>query len=100
MAFDQGDVVLVPFPFRDRLGEKARPGVIVSGAAYMARGDVVVAASTSQPPQFNSDYALVDWQAAGLKFPSTARMQLATLDQSRILLKVGSLSANDWSEVN
>lgn len=42
MAFDQGDVVLVPFPFCDRLGEKALPAVIVSGAAYLAVGDVVV----------------------------------------------------------
>ncbi len=30
MAFSAGDVVLVPFPYRDRLAERARPGVVIS----------------------------------------------------------------------
>ena len=30
MAFNAGDVVLVPFPYRDRLAERARPAVVVS----------------------------------------------------------------------
>ncbi|HEY6644283.1 hypothetical protein [Povalibacter sp.] len=34
MAFQFGDVVLVPFPFTDQSASKQRPGVIVSSAAY------------------------------------------------------------------
>ena len=30
MAFSAGDVVLVPFPYRDRLAERTRPAVVVS----------------------------------------------------------------------
>jgi hypothetical protein len=30
MTFNAGDVVLVPFPYRDRLAERARPAVVVS----------------------------------------------------------------------
>ena len=47
MAFRAGDVVLVPFPYRDRLAERARPAVVVSADAYNQHGDVVVAAITS-----------------------------------------------------
>jgi hypothetical protein len=42
---------------------------------------------------------LADWAAAGLKMPSTARMLLATVASSRILLRVGRLTDHDWSEV-
>jgi mRNA interferase MazF len=99
MAFRAGDVVLVPFPYRDRLAERARPAVVVSAETYNLRGDVVVAAITSYPPRSPSDHALIDWAAAGLKMPSTARMLLATVASSRILLHVGHLTDHDWSEV-
>jgi mRNA-degrading endonuclease toxin of MazEF toxin-antitoxin module len=71
LAFSAGDVVLVPFPYRDRLAERARPAVVVSAAAYNQHGDVVVAAITSHAPRLAMDFALMDWAAAGLKLPST-----------------------------
>jgi hypothetical protein len=33
MTCNAGDVVLVPFPHRDRLAERARPTVVMSAAA-------------------------------------------------------------------
>ena len=38
MAFSPGDVVLVPFPYRDRLAERARPAVVVSSAGFILSG--------------------------------------------------------------
>jgi mRNA interferase MazF len=99
MAFQAGDVVLVPFPFRDRLAERTRPAVVVSALAYNQQGDLIVAAVTSQAPRFATDYALLDWSAAGLQFPSTVRMLLATLAETRVLHKVGRLTDRDWAEV-
>lgn len=99
MAFSAGDVVLVPFPYRDRLAERARPAVVVSADAYNQHGDVVVAAITSHVPRVAMDFALMDWAAAGLKFPSTVRMLLATVASARILLHVGHLTERDWTEV-
>jgi hypothetical protein len=77
MAFSAGDVVLVPFPYRGRLAERARPGG-------------VVAAITSHAPRVAMDFALRDWAAAGLKFLSTVRMLLATVASAHILLHVGT----------
>jgi mRNA interferase MazF len=99
MAFDAGEVVLVPFPYRDRQAEGTRPAVVVSGQTYNQSGDVVVAAVTSRPVRFATDYALLDWRAAGLQFPSTVRMLLATTADSRIVHVIGRLSDRDWAEV-
>jgi mRNA interferase MazF len=99
MAFQSRDVVLVPFPYRDRLAEKTRPAVVVSGAAYNQRGDVVIAAITSQPARFPTDYQLLDWQAAGLQFQSTVRMLLGTVAEERVVHRIGQLSDRDWAAV-
>lgn len=99
MARSASEVVLVPFPFRDQRGERTRPAVIVSGQAYNQRGDLVVAAVTSHPPRFATDYALLDWSAAGLRVPSTVRMLLATVAENRVVLSIGRLSDRDWVEV-
>ena len=92
MVFSAGDVVLVPFPYRDRLAERARPAVVVSAAAYNQHGDVVVAGITSHALRVATDCAVVDWAVAGLKIPSIVRMLLATVASSRILLHVGHLT--------
>lgn len=99
MAFQPGDVVLLPFPFRDRLAERARPAVVISTDAYNQQGDLIVAAITSHPARTPLDVELFDWQVANLKVPSTARMLIATVAQTRILHRVGSLSARDWQGV-
>ena len=95
MAYNTGDVILVPFPYRDRLAEKTRPAVVLSSISFHQQGDVIVAAVTSQAPRFSTDLPLQDWQSAGLQFPSTVRMLIATMSTDRIVLKIGQLSAID-----
>jgi mRNA interferase MazF len=99
MAFNSRDVVLVPFPFRDRLAEKTRPAVIVSGTGYNQQGDLVIAAITSQPARLPTDFELQDWQAVGLQLPSTVRMLLATVANQRVVHVIGRLSDRDWSGI-
>jgi mRNA interferase MazF len=99
MVFSAGDVVLVPSSYRDRLAERTRPAVVVSAAAYNQHGDLVVAGVTSHAPRVATDFALMDWAAAGLKIPSTIHMLLATVASSRILLHVGHLTDRDWTAV-
>lgn len=98
MAFHSRDVLLVPCAYRDRLAEKTRPAVVVSGSAYNRLGDLVVAAITSRPLRFPMDYELLDWQSANLQFPSTVRM-LATVAENRVAHQIGQLSDRDWIAV-
>lgn len=90
---------LLPFPYRDRTGDKARPAVVVSSLAFNATGDVIVAAITSHAARYSTDYELTDWKSAGLRIPSTVRMLLATIAESRVLFHVGKLTTTDWAEV-
>lgn len=101
MAYQKGDVVLVPFPFADTRATKARPALVLSDASYeQSTGNVILAQITSQAAQFPSDYTLQDWAQAGLKKPSTVRMKLATLAASLVRYKPGALTPADLAGVD
>jgi mRNA interferase MazF len=56
--------------------------------------DAVVAAVTSASPRLPSDVPRMNWRAAGLRIPSTARLsRLDCLEQILLLKKLGKLSA-------
>src|SRR5271156_5474957 len=69
-----GDVIVVPFPYSDRLAQKRRPALVVSNEKLHALGLIwavmITSAKNSSHP---SDFALADLARAGLNSPSTAR---------------------------
>jgi len=91
---------MVPFPFRDQTDAKVRPALVVSGRAYNAGGDVIVAALTTHPPRLPSDYPLAGWKQARLVAPSTVRIQLATLAASRVLHRPGRVPPTDLHAID
>lgn len=99
MAYEPGDVVFLPFPYRDQLAESVRPAVIISRIDFNQRGDVIVAAVTTHAPRWPTDVTLLDWKAAKLVKPSTVRMLIATVADIRIVHHVGHLTDRDWSTV-
>jgi len=85
MAFEFGDVVLVPFPFTSQTASKQRPAVVVSTRAYnLAKPDLVMMAITSQrrPTPALGEVWLGQWQAANLLKPSAIKPVFATLEQA------------------
>ena len=102
MAFQRGDVVLVPFPFSDLSATKVRPAIVVSSALYQAtEPDLILAAITSRISAATGplDYVLSDWRAAGLRYPSAFKPVLATLEPVRVLYQIGALTAVDLTQV-
>jgi mRNA interferase MazF len=98
MAYQFGDVLLVPFPFTDQSASKQRPGVIVSSAAYhRARRDLVLMPITSQLRGSGTfgEVMVQDWQAAKLLKPSAIKPVFATLEQALVIRVLGRLSARD-----
>jgi len=100
MAYQKGDVVLVPFPFTDLTSTKTRPAVVVSVDDFENKtGDFTVAMVTSMPQTTSYDYELKDWRVANLYSPSWVRVKLVTLDPKLVRYKPGRLTDSDLAEV-
>lgn len=98
MAYQFGDVVLVPFPFTDQSATKQRPGVVVSSLAYhRARRDLILMPITSQvhgSGEFG-EVVIEDWKGAGLLKPSAVKPVLATFEQPLVRKTLGHLCTAD-----
>lgn len=95
------DVVVVPFEFEDRPGvAKPRPAVVVD--ADGGRAALALAKVTSHAPRgwCPGEVALLDWEAAGLKVPSTVRCsKVVVIGESAVKAVAGALSARDAAAV-
>lgn len=103
MAFQRGDVVLIPFPFTDLSAAKTRPAVVVSSDLYhQARPELLLAYVSSQVSKAHPilDYLLLEWTAAGLARPSFVRPKVAAIEPAMVAHQVGRLSARDLFEVD
>jgi mRNA interferase MazF len=103
MAFQRGDVVLIPFPYTDLAATKTRPAVVVSSDRYhTVRSELLLAYVSSQISKAHDtiDYVLTDWAQAGLPKPSFVRPKIAAIEPSLIVHQVGRLSAQDMRQVD
>ena len=96
----RGDVVIVPFPFQDRPGQKIRPAVVVQSDAENRRlVNTVLAmitgnlADAGRPTTVLVDPKTPDGAGSGLSGPSLVKCyNLATVRQGRVLQVIGHLS--------
>lgn len=88
-----GAVVVVPFPSSDRLHEKRRPALVVSGPDIAAAGLVWIAMITSgRNPAKPHDLPIDDLGHAGLMRASVVRpVKIACIDPARVLRRIGAL---------
>lgn len=96
-----GTVVVVPFPYSDRLAEKRRPALIVSGPAVAEAGYVWIAKITSaRNTQATGDVRTDDVAAAGLSVASVVRpLKIACIEPSRVQRSIGMLPADTAVQV-
>jgi mRNA interferase MazF len=87
------DIVVVPFPYADRLAEKRRPALVISGSRLAPYGLVWVAMITSaENEHWPSDVTVSDLERAGLSAPSVVRpAKIACLELARIERRAGRL---------
>lgn len=103
MAYQRGDIVLIPFPFSDLTAVKTRPAVVVSSNLYHSiYAEILLAYVSSQVAKVENklDYVLQDWQSAGLLKPSFVRPKLAAIDPQLVVFKPGKLSSLDLMEID
>lgn len=98
MSFATYDVVVVPFPYSDRLAEKRRPALVVSAARLGEELDRlwVVMITTDRGRRLVGDAAIVDLASAGLPAESLIRAsKIATIEVDRVVRRAGRLSDRD-----
>jgi mRNA-degrading endonuclease toxin of MazEF toxin-antitoxin module len=100
-TYRRGQVVVVSVPFSDQAGAKLRPAVVVSPETFHRKlRDVIVCPVSSQPRRFQKpgpgDRPLTKWKAAGLRYPSTARVSnIVAVEKSLIRRPLGKLAPED-----
>lgn len=102
MPFAQGEVLVLPFPYSDKLAEKKRPAVVISRPALeRTHGLVWVAMITSDlGARRADDVAISNLTRAGLPAPSLVRpVKLATIEPARVVRIAGALPKGDLAAV-
>lgn len=91
--FSAFDIVVVPFPYADRLAEKRRPALVVSSAKLAPYDLVWLAMITSADNEpWPCDVAITDLDRAGLPAPSVVRpAKIACIEPARIERRAGRL---------
>jgi mRNA interferase MazF len=91
--FDAFDIVVVPFPYADRLAEKRRPALVVSNRKLAPFGLIWVAMITSADnAPWSCDIDIADLARAGLPAPSVVRpAKIACIEPARIERRAGRL---------
>ncbi|MBN2385312.1 type II toxin-antitoxin system PemK/MazF family toxin [bacterium] len=103
--FDQGQVVLVPFPFTDVKMDKKRPAVVVSKRWFNKekRLCILSAITSSYDKELEKDEIRImgqDKDCSGLKFDSIIKTgKMFAIDQNRILKCLGSLPKKKHNEL-
>ena len=90
--FDPFDIVVVPFPYADRLAEKRRPALVISNRKLASHGLIWVAITSADNEAWSSDVAITDLKRAALPAPSVVRVaKIACIEPGRIDRRVGRL---------
>jgi mRNA interferase MazF len=97
-----GDVVVVPFPYVDKLAEKRRPALVVSSDAFNARQSLVwVAMITSADNKPWPDDVQFQLEGTGLASASVIRTsKITTIERSRILRVSGKIDKKSAKTVS
>ena len=102
MGFAPFEVVVVPFPYTDRLAEKRRPAIVISAPELQKRHGLVWLAmvTSAANPAWHFDVVIADLKSTALPAPSRVRpAKIATVDAARILHRIGRLSGTDAAAV-
>lgn len=101
VSFAQGEVVVVPFPYVDRLAEKRRPALVVSTPELLTFNLIWIAMITSAANRaWPSDVAIGSLSLAGLPAASVVRpAKIACIEPDRIVKAVGWIDARELAAV-
>lgn len=98
----QWDVIIVPFPYSDKLAEKRRPALVISSDKFNTEtGLLWVAMITSTPSiGWHGDVEIPVATKSGLTSPSIIRnAKLATIERDHVVRVIGRIDARMANKV-
>ncbi len=103
IMFEQGDIVIIPFPFTDLSAVKQRPVLIISNREYNhSAEDIVVCGITSNLEEASFSVMVSNCDLSEGKIPVESRIKvdkLFTLKQSLIIKKVAHIKPDILKKV-
>ena len=100
-TFKRGDVVVLPYPYTNRLAEKRRPALVVSSDEFNARSGLLwVAMITSAGQNSLPDDIALENEETGLGTASVARLsKLATIEADRVIRVAGRIDGKTRKDI-
>jgi mRNA interferase MazF len=92
--YSRNDVLLVRYPFTDLSGTKVRPAVVIQ-APHPSQDSIVVPLTSRLTALQPGEFALADWEKAGLNVPTSIKRGIYTIHPNLIAKFIGQLSAQD-----
>ncbi len=97
---ERWDIVVVPFPFTERVAVKRRPALTLSTGQFNQQGHTVLSMITSTAHhRWPGDVAIDHFEDAGLQQACIVRLKVFTLDNRVIATRIGTLSPRDRRHV-
>jgi mRNA interferase MazF len=93
-SYSRNDVLLVRYPFTDLSGFKVRPAIAVH-APHPSQDNFIVPLTSRLAGLQPGEFALSDWETAGLNVPSAVKRGIYTIHPSLVAKFVGHLSITD-----
>ena len=100
---EQGDLLLVPFPFSDQSGKKVRPVIVISNNDFnIASEDIIVVGVTSNISKDKYTINLTDKDLDEGKLHTNCCIKIENilkLDKELIVKKIGKVNKNTFKEI-
>ena len=101
MTYDPFSIIIVPFPFTDKLRTKRRPALVLSSTHHQKETShiTLLMITSAKHSHWKSDHPIEQLQVTGLTSPSMVRQKLFTIDSRLIIQQLGYLASQDVKEV-
>jgi mRNA interferase MazF len=102
LSIKQWDVVVVPFPYSDKLAEKRRPALVVSSKKFNSETGLLWVAMITSTTNIGwyGDVEIPIAGKSGLTTPSIIRTaKLATIELSRFISSIGGIEKRTSNKV-
>lgn len=101
MTYEPFSIVIVPFPFTDKILTKRRPALVLSNKSHQRETShiTLLMITSAKHSAWESDYQIEQLQNTGLSSPSILRQKLFTIDNRLIIECVGKLGVSEAKKV-